>query len=94
MEYIDSDDESLKLSFAEVMCDLSNSSLEINKKLSLIENISTRASKLKLPSNCDLKFMSVKEDNSRLELLECSYTVGRGFAFACGCSVGSGFCIG
>ena len=92
MEYIDNDDESLKLSCAEVMCDLFNSSLEINKKLSFIEKISKRASKLKLPSNCDLKFMSVK-DNSRLEL-ERSYAEGRGFTFACGCSVGSGFCIG
>ena len=93
MEYIDNDDESLKLSCAEVMCDLFNSSLEINMKLSFIEKISKRASKLKLPSNCDLEFMSVN-DNSRLELLGRPYTVGRGFTFACGCSVGSGFCIG
>ena len=93
MEYIDNDDESLKLSCAEVMRELLNRLLEIIKKLSFIENISKRDFELKLPSNCDLKFMSVK-DNSRLELLECPYTVGRGFTFACGCSVGSGFCIG
>ena len=74
VEYIDSDDESLKLSFVVVMCDLSNSSLEINKKLSLVENISARASKLKLPSNRDLKCMNVNDNSS--PRLGCPYTVG------------------